>query len=191
MEIKDFHEIMLRTEFSSYDPMRERLKNTQLFRLLHSSIGLSNEVAELFKAIEINDITNIIEELGDIYWYIGCGCYGNNMRFDNLVFRYAPMFDNTFTNEFLKKSLLEYSSKYLDLIAKVVFHNRVYDRPKINVYLLVIAKLCSHLCYNYGFSIELVLTKVNEKLQIRYPSGFDSEKSLNRNLKQERKKLEE
>ena len=59
-----------------YDELKARLSNEQL-RMLHSVLGMSGEVGELTDAVKKSvmydkalDIENVIEECGDIMWYM-------------------------------------------------------------------------------------------------------------------------
>jgi NTP pyrophosphatase (non-canonical NTP hydrolase) len=84
-----------------------RLKSYRAVRLLHACMGINTESGELtdilkkyvFYGKEI-DIPNIIEEIGDLLWYISLVAYEFNISFEELMdinnakleTRYGPAF---------------------------------------------------------------------------------------------------
>lgn len=80
MTTSEYQELLMMTAppHSYGITVRERLFGTDLVDLLHAQLGISTEAGEFADAIkkylyygkEI-DRTNIIEELGDLTWYIG------------------------------------------------------------------------------------------------------------------------
>lgn len=78
MENKEYVEGVLTTEPSDYSPVKERLQDTGTVRLLHAMVGLCTESGEIQDQIKKHvfygkplDKTNLVEELGDLFWYIG------------------------------------------------------------------------------------------------------------------------
>lgn len=62
---------------ASYEQFREALKDDNKCRLLHGAIGAATEAGELLEGVKKHlfygkplDILNIIEEDGDINWYL-------------------------------------------------------------------------------------------------------------------------
>ena len=81
MNPKDFIASCLVTEARDFQPVKDRLQSTENVRLLHAAIGMCTEAGEiqdqLKKAIfygKTLDKVNIVEEIGDIMWYIGIAC---------------------------------------------------------------------------------------------------------------------
>jgi len=77
MENKEYQKEVLRTETLDFKGIENRLSNQATIRLLHAGIGLATEAGEFLDAIKKHiyygkelDVTNLIEELGDLYWYI-------------------------------------------------------------------------------------------------------------------------
>lgn len=69
------------TESRDMGPVKERLQDTSLIRLMHSFIGLETETAELQDVLKKHifygkslDKINLKEELGDIMWYVAIAC---------------------------------------------------------------------------------------------------------------------
>lgn len=78
--MKNYKELALKTDHKSYDHVVERI-TPKITRLLHAALGLSteaNEFADQLKKYLIYgkelDVTNLIEELGDLAWFINLAC---------------------------------------------------------------------------------------------------------------------
>jgi NTP pyrophosphatase (non-canonical NTP hydrolase) len=76
----EYQKLSLETESKDFDAIRERLKDTQLIRLLHAGMGLATEAAEFLDMLKKHiyygkplDIVNLREELGDSMWYTALG----------------------------------------------------------------------------------------------------------------------
>lgn len=77
----NYIELLLDFEPNSEEYLKvvERLRgNPQSIRLLHSTIGIATEAGELLDQIKKHlfygrelDTTNVVEELGDLFWYQG------------------------------------------------------------------------------------------------------------------------
>ena len=81
MKPKDFIKASLVTEARDMTPVQERLQDLGTIRLLHAMIGLCTESGEfqdmmkkhIFYGKEIDKV-NLVEELGDIMWYMAVAC---------------------------------------------------------------------------------------------------------------------
>ena len=89
MNLKEYFNNVFKTENSDYNEIRERLDNNNVARLLRAATGLSTEANEfldqLSKHIFYNkklDKTNLLEELGDMLWYVcvGLDAIGENLE---------------------------------------------------------------------------------------------------------------
>lgn len=73
---KEYAEGVMKTESCDFDKIRERMSDENI-RLLHTAQGLATEAGEfndmikkhIFYGKELDKI-NLIEELGDLYWYL-------------------------------------------------------------------------------------------------------------------------
>lgn len=68
---------MLKTEATDAEPIKSRMCDGELYRLLHGAMGVSTEAGELLDAVKKHifygrdlDNVNLAEELGDLLWYI-------------------------------------------------------------------------------------------------------------------------
>lgn len=67
-----------------------------------------------------------------------------------------------------------------DILKKVLFHSHELDRDKIALELGDVLWYLTALCNALNVPLKEVLDKNTEKLRKRYPSGFDAERSKNR-----------
>ena len=95
------------TESVDFDAIRERLSRESTIRLLHAAEGICTEAGEfmdqlkkhIFYGAEL-DVVNIVEELGDLLWYVGLaldetGCSMNELlqkNIEKLAARYPEKF---------------------------------------------------------------------------------------------------
>jgi NTP pyrophosphatase (non-canonical NTP hydrolase) len=88
----------------------ERFQDIGTVRLVHSMIGLATEAGEiqdmmkkhLFYGKEI-DRTNLVEELGDVMWYVGLACSELGVTLDEVMAKnndkLAARYGDVFTEE--------------------------------------------------------------------------------------------
>lgn len=79
MESKEYQEAALSTDLKDRgyeETVLDRVGNKHLLRLIHASLGLTTETAEIADAIKKHmmygkplDETNLLEEVGDVLWY--------------------------------------------------------------------------------------------------------------------------
>ena len=77
MKPKDYITAVVKTESVAFDKIAEQLKFPKTIRLLHAVMGLETEVGELMDALKKHifygkplDVTNVVEECGDLTWYL-------------------------------------------------------------------------------------------------------------------------
>jgi NTP pyrophosphatase (non-canonical NTP hydrolase) len=76
MNSSDYIQQALVTETKDYQPTQERVSSKRSVRLLHATMGLCTEAAEALDAVKKHvfygkplDETNLMEEIGDLFWY--------------------------------------------------------------------------------------------------------------------------
>lgn len=81
MNPKEYVEAVKKTESINFNDIRARMYNEATIRLDHASDGLCTEAGEFKDALKKwkfygkpLDTINLLEELGDILWYIGVAC---------------------------------------------------------------------------------------------------------------------
>ena len=78
--MKNYQQLALVTDHKSYDHVAERF-TPSMSRLTHAALGLSTEANEFADQLKKHliygkelDKTNLIEELGDIQWFVAMAC---------------------------------------------------------------------------------------------------------------------
>jgi len=77
------------------------------------------------------------------------------------------------------------TGEVVDLIKKHVFQGHVLDREQLLDELGDLLWYFPFLCHTMGYSLEAVMACNVKKLHQRYPGGFASERSINRELSRE------
>lgn len=145
--------------------------------ILHMKRGVFTECAEIIDALKKRDaygktldIVNIIEEIGDLCWYVANWC-----TFENQVFKPRGsvwVVEKTGQDiDFLIERIIVESKE--DVVDFEDIVDRIYD-----------------LCNIFYVELERCLEKNIEKLKVRYPEKFDAEKAINRDLDAEYKVLQ-
>lgn len=178
MEINDYQEQALTTIATI--GIDETLKMT--------SVGLLGELIEVSERVtavvqEAHEINGIIDEIGDVFWYLAvmsahCGITFDAIAEDHserLTKRHAVSISFELHNAFKSaKSITEALKKYL-------WHGHRFPfRKEIIVSMRVISNSLEIIAHHYDSSLNEVLEKNIAKLQRRYPNGFDAIKSMER-----------
>jgi NTP pyrophosphatase (non-canonical NTP hydrolase) len=81
MNPKEYVKNVLVTEARDFTAVKDRLQETGTVRLLHAMIGMCTESGEIQDQIKKHifygkqiDKTNLVEEVGDLMWYVGVMC---------------------------------------------------------------------------------------------------------------------
>jgi NTP pyrophosphatase (non-canonical NTP hydrolase) len=161
--------------------------------LLHAVIGVLTEVEELIQNSnsEKPDLTNLLEEVGDITWYLAIigremdiNWFGENtyQPMSNLIKSIPP------TTHLM--SIVEHSCGLLDFLKKKLYYNKPID----DVSFRFRACCLFHSVAAYLIVNNLDPSKVFEvnisKLKARYGEKFSTERAINRDLETEREILE-
>lgn len=97
MNNNEYIENVLKTEATSklsinMEPIKQRLQDTSNVRLLHAFLGLETETAELQDAFKKHifygkplDRVNLVEEAGDLFWYLGILCHELGVSFEEVM----------------------------------------------------------------------------------------------------------
>lgn len=91
MDPKTYVKGVLRNESRDFDSIRPRLDG-ETIRLLHAAMGLVTEAGEFLDALKKHifygkplDKTNLVEELGDTFWYIGVASDVLGISFEEIM----------------------------------------------------------------------------------------------------------
>lgn len=208
MDAKTYVKNVLITEARDLTSVMERLQDPRNVRLLHASAGLSSEIAELFELSEDSwngadtkiDRVNLMEECGDLLWYIGIACdaldcteevtsqkseygiKGNFMRHDDDL------------NDCLYKAaarLANRSGEFADLaIKKAVFYGKPFNALPLVSLLTDMHLSIELLLQQAGYELTDARERNIAKLKARYGEKFSEAAALERNLENERAILE-
>jgi len=176
-EYKELSEKTLSTEFHCDE------KKIEL--LLHATMGILTEVEELLDNHlgEIDKI-NVLEEIGDVVWYLAIIGREYNMDFPT---------DLPLSHEDPMKivvSIIKQTCKLLDMLKKKLYYNKpINDESFKQISTLVMVLTQSYMNY-YNIDIKGSFDINISKLKARYGEKFSSERAINRDLKVERKILE-
>lgn len=181
--MENYKELATRTECEYSDELLERAKKN--VRVVHAVLGLAGELAELREAFISADRINILEELGDFYWYLAIieNTFDLTFEFDAENFLVEGFPDDLFAD-------LEYHvCKLVDMAKRTIFYNK--EQEDWDVVGQEVALSLGSLAHKFGSTVEDVKRANIEKLRARYGEKFSEERVLDRDLSNEVKVLEE
>lgn len=147
--------------------------------LAHMVLGIFSEFEEFAQAVNSDDIFNKSEECSDMMWYISNYC---TFRFINLELMWNE-------KKFNGEAFIINISVLQDYVKKYIAYNREINEEKETEILKAILYNISQM---YGIiDVEKSLQNNIDKLKVRFPDKFSEERANNRNLKEERVKLEQ
>lgn len=157
--------------------------------LSHMALGLAGEIGELVECVgtelKFNEVNrpNIVEELGDLYWYLANYC---NMQEIDLPEN--PVF--TETDDECLDLLIVKISNLVDLVKRYMAYNKSIEKVKeieaiydIRVALVLFENV-------YDLDGDEIRSKNIAKLKARYPQKFDENLAVNRDIAVEKKAME-
>ena len=179
--------------WKEYLELSEKTLSTQFHceereqRLLHAVIGVLTEVEELLDNHigDEQDITNMLEEAGDITWYLAI--IGREMNLD-----YPQLLVKTKNDDPMKLVLkiVKNTCKLLDMMKKKLYYNKPIDETLFKTITTMVMLDVSDYMNTYDIDIEKSFDVNIDKLKARYGDKFSSEKAINRDLETERNILE-
>jgi len=157
---------------------------------LHAIMGICTELEELldnYISDESMDSANILEEIGDVMWYIAIlhREYPSMVRLENTTVSVSHETPLNCVLDINKSSL-----KLLDVMKKKIFYNKNIDRITFDKLVLLVESDVNWLVGHYNLKMEDVCQVNIDKLKARYGDKFTSDKVINRDLDTEREILE-
>lgn len=212
MDYQQYIEDCLTTE----SPYSFELPNGVTPRLLHGAIGLVTETAELLDSLKKTifygkplDKVNIIEELGDILWYLSLVLKDRGITYDQLLENIALDTENPIQQLIERHPQIGQVSGAVfwacnrmslrsQLMLEEVNNSISFQYPTLNSKLTEIKTGCGIILSGviilaeiFDSSIEEVMAININKLKFRYPDDrFTSNCAINRNTEAERQLLE-
>jgi len=160
--------------------------------LLHAVMGILTEVEELLdnhishNGKEANlDPTNILEEVGDVTWYLAIIGRMYNIKPSDTVIS-AKIGDPM--NIIL--AVIKESCKLLDMLKKKLYYNKPIKDEDFETSSRLIMMFIQDYMNHFEISIESSFEINIAKLKARYGEKFSSERAINRDLETERNILE-
>lgn len=181
--MEDYRNLAMRTECEYTDELKERAKEN--VRALHAVLGMGGELGELRLAVDKGDEVNILEELGDFYWYLAIL---ENLYNVDLIFLQE---DISRDENDLIDDLEFYVAEFLDKLKRTIYYNKKAHIDDILENMDNIAITLDCLSYVFGSTPAQVKAANIKKLKARYGDKFSEENATNRDLAQESKILTE
>jgi len=198
MNPKTYIENVLVTEARDMKPLKKRFSDLANIRLLHGAIGIISELAEIQEAADADhvDRTNLMEEAGDLFWYMGIMAHQLNVvdevfiNNDMMAIRTARPTD--------AKALLQQNINYMvknagymvDTLKKTIMYDKPLDANLMKGYLRGMDYNINQALRIYGLTSQDARQSNINKLKERYSEKFSEAAALNRNLAKERQALE-
>lgn len=188
MNYEQYQEFVLSRAKPGAD-IQEDLINYQT-HIWHMATGLIGEVIELFL---YTDKENLIEELGDIEFYLagllhagGRDDFGWHPDFRFTKEKVKKLFKNSESNpEFwCMHKMLKHSGDLLDYAKKLAVYQKAFDLEKFNDSVHGV-RLCLEWMYiEHGITGARVRAANKKKLMIRFPDGYSNKHARERKDKQ-------
>lgn len=186
--------------FNEYQEEALRTANPECRNIINVALGLCGESSEFMelltnetKSSTERDKSHLCKELGDVSWYASVGSYVLGYKLSNIIdsdnYHYTPnewqkMFGSSKNQTFnvidLSITLSVRCGEFADVIKKRVFQGHGLNKEKLVKILYDILWLVAMLYDKIGYKFEEGLQMNVDKLRKRYPNGFESEKSINR-----------
>jgi len=189
MNKEEYSRAVLKTEAGDLPEISKRLTTHSTMRLLHASMGLASEIAELLEALSTEDLANIIEELGDGLWYSSIGLDVLGSRFDFSEIEKGALSGNPW-HKF--ETLTIESGEILSAVKAHIFYGRELDPVDLICRFQEVGRLIDCIAHIHEKAIGEVMDINIEKLHRKRYKGaeFSEHAANNRDLNGERKLLE-
>ena len=179
--------------WKEYLELSEKTLSTQFHcdgkeqKILHAVIGVLTEVEELLDNHigDDQDFTNMLEEAGDITWYLAI--IGREYQLD-----YPQIIVKEKNEEPMKLVLkiIKNTCKLLDMMKKKIYYNKPIDEFTFKTITNLVMLDLSDYMNTYDIDIQKSFDVNIAKLKARYGEKFSSERAINRDLETERNILE-
>lgn len=202
MDPKEYIKNVLITEARDFAPLQERFSQIRNIRLLHGAIGLASELAEIREMARDNDYVdkvNLLEEMGDLFWYMGI--IVDELGIDpNQIFRTKQVKavlwqfpDLAASNELstIIDTLTICIGYMIDIFKKSLMYGKEIDVETVEGILQEMGIDIEDALNAHGYTSNDARQINIDKLRARYGEKFTEAAALNRDLETERKILEQ
>lgn len=159
--------------------------------LLHAVMGILTEVEELIQNSRNPDSVNLLEEVGDITWYLAI--LGRELELPSS--QLTPHSHNLSLIESLSPNthlmnIVEHSCGLLDFLKKKLFYNKTINETDFRLRAVCLVNSVAAYLYVNNLDPSKVFEINIAKLKARYGEKFSTERAINRDLETEREILE-
>jgi NTP pyrophosphatase (non-canonical NTP hydrolase) len=153
--------------------------------LICGAIGQSSESAELLEEVLKTYPKKLVEELGDVYYYLNVSAEALNLKFLPYTPHYYVdvAYNTALTPLQIVQQISVNAGKYLDIVKKLLFQGKPYT-PMIQATLIeLILKMyhyINHLCSLMSITLEDLIQENRDKLDRRYKTEFTVNESENK-----------
>ena len=170
---------------SEYQVLAQRTASTKTAEAKrgHGSLGLLGEAGEIIDIVKKMEYMGmpkelarkkLVEEAGDMCWYIAEVCQG----FNYCIHQFTCLLCPTNVEDQFPDGMEPYALRLIEYATRCALHKD--DVPQHNVYLGEVALNLAIIMHQAGISLTEVLAHNIEKLRSRYPDGFSAERSNGR-----------
>lgn len=146
--------------------------------LMNCALGMSGETGEVILAMSGPGYNTkiVCEELGDCCWYMAvmADCVDVDLR------EIFPMGIHILPKDKALIQLAKTSGIIADMVKKAMFHNHALNNHQMRAALTEYFEAIYTLSVIYGLTFKRIFETNIEKLKVRYPDGFDPDRSINR-----------
>jgi NTP pyrophosphatase (non-canonical NTP hydrolase) len=199
MKIRDYQQLANRTECDQISSLTRIINNAGVSknqielekevmptRLLHSCIGMTSDLRELYLAA---DRINVIEELGDILWYCAEGANALGIVMTCELTNHCPSYEGCLS------IIFKYVADYAYALERWLYYGKPEEEQTLRIQLSInyIVSYVNQLALFVGSTLEEVMEKNIAKLRQRFPDKYTDYHADedNRDREAERKALEE
>ena len=163
------------------------LSTSSFLNTSHMIYGMVSEIPELLEAIAKEDYVNVGEEIADLMWYIAnyCTFHGIDLQDCLIIDGNKEVSYRTYPEVFCY-----FIGELADIEKKELAYKKTYSYEKQIDILQNLVYYIARCCRVMNIDFHKSLYNNIEKLKVRYKDKFTTEEATNRNLEQERTKLE-
>ncbi len=173
MQADEFMTGVLRTASGNWGEIAARTTPEGMLELLHSTLGIVSEIAELQDAA---DETNVIEELGDIMWFAALGYHSRGVMFElptaGNIERMSKIISGDRWLSYMLDVMLVSAAELCSMVKARMFYGKTLDNSKALKHLGVIVGAVCAQCRYLGIEVGTVLELNQKKLRARFPEKF-------------------
>jgi NTP pyrophosphatase (non-canonical NTP hydrolase) len=155
-------------------------------KLICGAIGQSSESAELLEEVLKTYPEKLVDELGDVYYYLNVSATALDIKL--LEYTSRNYVDVVYNDSLTKLQIVQQISinagKYLDIVKKLLFQGKPYTpmiQSSLMELLIKIYHYINQLSEILGITLEDVIKANRDKLDARYKNQFTVNESENKN----------